>query len=77
MSWVVFLFNIDHEQYRKMLAVNAQPTNPVFAAGSCRKRISKGIKPSAPKSMVWINLCSVQSQTLSDFPYNPEQTTTC
>ena len=60
-----------------MLAVKAQPTNPVLADGSCRKRISKGMKPSLPKSMVWISWRSFQSQTLSDFPYDPKYETVC
>ena len=65
------MYQTDWERYLKTLAVNAQPTNPVLADGSWRKRISKGMKPSLPKSMVWISLRSFQSQTLSDLPYNP------
>lgn len=57
--------------YRKTLAVRAQPTNPVVAVGSWRKRISSGIKPSLPKSKVCIRLRSFQSQTCRDCPYMP------
>lgn len=56
---------------RNMELLRAQPTSPSSAWGLCKKRISRGISPSFPKSNVWMRVCLVQSHTLMLWPYFP------
>lgn len=51
--------------------LRAQPTNPKGTSGLCMNRTSSGIKPSFPRSMVWMSLWFSQSQKYNSCPYKP------
>ena len=47
----------------------AAPTKPWGAVGSCRNRVSRGMRPSAPNLIVCTTLRSFQSQKVRVSPY--------
>ena len=59
---------------RTMLLESVAPTNPCSESGSCCQRISSGISPSSPRSMVWVLALRSRSQKWSLRPYLPSAT---
>ena len=57
-----------------MLLDRVAPTKPWAESGSCCQRISSGIRPSSPRSIVWTFLRVSRSQKCSLRPYLPAPT---